>query len=718
MLIDLKSRHSRVYPLGSTCDGGGTSFAIFSENATGVELCLFDQESRETRLPLVEVGNYVWYGYVPDVKSGQQYGFRVNGPHNPEQGHRFNPAKILIDPYAKAIAGDVIHGAEIFGYPWGDPQEDLAMSYQDDAHLIPKSVVVDDSFDWNGDRLLQTPWNQTIIYETHVKGLTQQNPDIPENLRGTYAGLVHPAAIAHLKSLGITAVELLPIHHFFLYSGLLADKGLCNYWGYDPIGYFAPYSGYCASGMLGEQVAEFKHMVKCLHAEGIEVILDVVYNHTGEGDRLGPTLSLRGIDNAVYYRLQENNSREYTDFSGCGNCPNTPHSQVLKLIMDSLRYWVTEMHVDGFRFDVAAALGRGELMEIDIWRGSGRRKIKVANHDFDPLDAFFAIIHQDPVLSQVKLIAEAWDAGDRGYQVGNFPILWSEWNGKYFDVMRDFWRGEDVKLKEFADRFIGSPDLYQHNHRLPHASINYVTCHDGFTLTDLVSYNEKHNGTNREDSGSNHNRSENFGIEGETDDSEILQMRSQQKRNFLVTLMLSQGVPMLLGGDEIGRTQQGNNNPYCQDNKISWFNWQLSAENEALLKFVQQLTEFRCQHPIFRQDNWLDRDSARGGIVWFKHDGLEISEQQWENVFRSISVFLNGSKIHPLSIQDDSFLILFNAEREMIEFILPNAIQDREWQVVIDTTKPMFEQKLLAQGSQEIKVKVEARSVLVLQCVK
>ncbi|BBC26259.1 glycogen debranching protein GlgX [Pseudanabaena sp. ABRG5-3] len=711
MLMEFRSGHS--YSLGATWDGQGTSFSLFSKNATGVDLCLFDQKGQETRLSLIDIGNYIWHIYLPNVKPGQQYGFRVNGSYNPEQGYRFNPAKLLIDPYAKAIAGDVIHGAEIFGYPWGHPQEDLAISHQDDSHLIPKSVVIDEFFNWDGDRLPQIPWDKTIIYETHIKGLTQQHPNIPEELRGTYAGLAHPVMISYLKSLGVTTVELLPIHHFFLHSGLLADKKLCNYWGYDPIGYFAPYAGYSASGISGQQVTEFKHMVKCLHAEGIEVILDVVYNHTGEGNHLGPTLSLRGIDNAVYYRLQENNLREYKDFSRCGNCPNTLHPQVLKLIMDSLRYWVTEMHVDGFRFDVAAALGRGELIEIDMWRGSGQRKIKVANYDFDPLGVFFTLIHQDPILSQVKLIAEAWDAGDRGYQVGNFPILWSEWNGKYVDLIRDFWRGEDIKLKEFADRFMGSPDLYQHNHRLPHASINYVTCHDGFTLTDLVSYNEKHNEANLEDSGSNHNRSENFGVEGETNDINVLKSRSQQKRNLLVTLMLSQGVPMLLGGDEIGRTQQGNNNPYCQDNKISWFNWELSAENEALLKFVQQLIEFRCQHPIFRQDYWLERDSNRDAIAWFNTDGIEISDEQWQSVICSITVLLDSTKVYPPNIQDDIFLLFFNAEDEIIDFIFPSDLRDRSWKIVIDTTKPTFEENLIELDKHEFKV--AARSLLVLQ---
>ena len=474
----------KPHPLGATWDGQGVNFALFSENATGVELCLFDERDNETRLPLVTVENYVWHGYVPGIKPGQKYGFRVYGPYEPERGHRFNPAKLLIDPYAKAIAGDIGHGAEIFGYSWDDETQDLAISYLDDASFIPKAVVVDDTFAWESDRLLQIPWQETVIYETHVKGFTKLHPDIPQELQGTYAGLAHPAAIAHLKSLGVTAVELLPTYQFFIYAGLLADKGLTNYWGYDPIGYFAPYSGYSASGILGQQVTEFKQMVKSLHAAGIEVILDVVYNHTGEGNHLGSTLSFRGIDNAVYYRLVEGNPRYYIEgFTGCGNCLNPFHPQVLKLVMDSLRYWVSEMHVDGFRFDIAPVLARGELIEVDIWRGNKKQKLKVYDHEFDELAAFFTIIHQDPILSQVKLIAEAWDTGNGGYQVGNFPLLWSEWNGKYRDVMRDFWRGEEIKLGELRDRFTGSPDLYQSKGRLPAASINFITCHDGFTLT-------------------------------------------------------------------------------------------------------------------------------------------------------------------------------------------------------------------------------------------
>jgi glycogen operon protein len=542
-----------VYPLGAHWDGKGTNFALFSENATGVDLCLFDADGTETRVPLTEVNNFVWHGYIPGIGPGQRYGYRVHGPHAPTEGHRFNANKLLIDPYAKAIDGEVGSGPQIFGYDWNSPEQDLSFSELDSAELMPRSIVIDESFDWEDDALLRTPWHETIIYETHVRGFTKLHPHIPEELRGTYAGLGHPAAIEHLQRLGITAVELMPVHHFLSTPSYLTDKGLRNYWGYDSINFFAPFSGYSSSGSLGQQVNEFKQMVKDLHRAGIEVILDVVYNHTGEGNHMGPTLSLRGIDNSAYYRLVEDDPRYYMDFTGCGNSLYMRHPQVLKLIMDSLRYWVLEMHVDGFRFDLASALAR-ELYEVDS------------------LAAFFNIIHQDPILADVKLIAEPWDVGEGGYQVGNFPVLWSEWNGRYRDTVREFWRGEDQTLGEFAYRFTGSPDVYyQTNGRCPNASINFVTAHDGFTLNDLVSYNEKHNEMNSEDNrdGDNNNCSWNCGVEGSTDDPGILQLRERQRRNFLVTLMLSQGVPMLLSGDEVGRTQQGNNNAYCQDNPIS-----------------------------------------------------------------------------------------------------------------------------------------------------
>ncbi|MFM7527131.1 MAG: glycogen debranching protein GlgX, partial [Nodosilinea sp.] len=544
--MDIQVWPGQPHPLGATWDGAGTNFALFSENATGVDLCLFDEQGQETRLPLREMENYIWHGYLAEVGPGQRYGFRVHGPYVPAVGNRFNPHKLLIDPYARALEGDVQLNPLIFGYNMAEialQDADLTFSELDSAPYIPKAIVIDPSFDWQGDRPPRTPWHRIIIYETHVRGLTNTHPDLPEALRGTYAGLAHPVMIDYLTKLGITAVELLPVHHFHAFPGHLAGTGLRNYWGYDSLAYFAPYSGYSAAGQAGQQVQEFKHMVKALHQAGIEVILDVVYNHTGEGNHLGPTLSLRGIDNPAYYRLVEDTPRYYTDFTGCGNSLNVRHPQVLKLIMDSLRYWVLEMHVDGFRFDLASALAR-ELYEVDS------------------LAAFFDIIHQDPVLSTIKLIAEPWDLGEGGYQVGNFPLLWSEWNGKYRDAMRDFWRDHDCRLGEFAFRITGSSDLYQASGKRPHASINFITCHDGFTLRDLVSYNQKHNLANQEHNrdGESYNRSWNCGIEGETNDPAILTLRQRQQRNLLATLLLSQGVPMLLGGDELGRSQEGNNN--------------------------------------------------------------------------------------------------------------------------------------------------------------
>ncbi|MBD3886033.1 glycogen debranching protein GlgX [Phormidium tenue FACHB-886] len=695
-----------VYPLGSHWDGKGTNFALFAENATGVELCLFDRDDQETRVALGEVSNFVWHGYLPGIGPGQRYGFRVYGPYEPENGHRFNPNKLLIDPYAKAIDGDVGNGPELFAYDWNSPDEDLSYSELDSAHLMPKSVVVDESFDWEGDTLLRTRWHETIIYETHVKGFTKLHSEIPEELRGTYAGMAHPAAIAHLQRLGITAVELMPIHHFLGQPGHLVDKGLRNYWGYDSINYFAPYAGYSSSGTSGGQVGEFKEMVKALHRAGIEVILDVVYNHTGEGNHLGPTLSMRGIDNVNYYRLVEGNERYYMDFTGCGNSLYVRHPQVLKLITDSLRYWVTEMHVDGFRFDLASALAR-ELYEVNS------------------LAAFFDIIHQDPILADVKLIAEPWDVGDGGYQVGNFPVLWSEWNGKYRDTVRDFWRGEDSTLGEFAYRLTGSPDLYfQQNGRRPNASINFVTAHDGFTLNDLVSYNEKHNDANGEENrdGESHNRSWNCGVEGETDDPEVLQLRERQRRNFLVTLMLSQGIPMILGGDELGRTQQGNNNGYCQDSEISWFNWELVEGNEDLLNFCRELIYFRRQHPVFRRRKWFQGQAIRGvpDIGWYNSDGSEMTQEQWDIGYaKSIALFLNGNMIpspgpQGQKISDDSFLLFFNAHWETIEFTLPNGFVEQAWQTVIDTKECRFvQEERLFTGEQT--VPVVGRSVVVLK---
>lgn len=695
-----------VYPLGAYWDGKGTNFALFSENATGVELCLFDRDDQETRLELTEVSNFVWHGYIPGIGPGQRYGYRVHGPYEPERGYRFNPNKLLIDPYAKAIDGDVCTGPEVFGYDWNHPDQDLSFSDLDSAPFMPKSVVVDQSFDWEGDTLLRTPWHETIIYEVHVKGFTKLHPDIPEELRGTYAGMGHPAAIEHLQRLGISAVELMPIHHFLSHPGHLLDKNLKNYWGYDSINFLAPHAAYSSSGTLGPQVTEFKEMVKALHRAGIEVILDVVYNHTGEGNHMGPTLSLRGIDNSNYYRLVEGNERYYMDFTGCGNSLYMRHPQVLKLITDSLRYWVTEMHVDGFRFDLASALAR-ELYEVNS------------------LAAFFNIIHQDPVLADVKLIAEPWDVGDGGYQVGNFPVLWSEWNGQYRDTVRDFWRGQDETLGELAYRFTGSPDLYfQQNGRRPNASINFITAHDGFTLNDLVSYNEKHNEANFEDNrdGESHNRSWNCGVEGETDDPEVLQMRERQRRNLLTTLMLSQGVPMLLGGDEIGRSQMGNNNAYCQDSEISWFNWELAQGNEDLVNFCRELIHFRRQHPVFRRRKWFQGQAIRGvpDIGWYDPDGTEHTDEEWlEGYPKTIGVYLNGDRIpspnaQGQKIKDDSFLVLFNAYWDLIEFKLPDAMPDREWQLIIDTKEPRFIREERIFGSDQ-SVPLTARSIIVLR---
>jgi isoamylase len=681
--MDLQVWPGKSYPLGATWDGRGTNFALFSENATAVDLCLFDEEDRETRLRLTEKNHFVWHGYIPGIKPGQRYGYRVYGNFMPNSGDRFNANKLLIDPYAKAIAGDVVNAEAIYGYPWETEAGDLGFSELDNTPYMPKCVVIDESFDWEGDELLRIPMYKTIIYETHVRGFTKLHPDIPEPLRGTYAGLAHPAAITHLKSLGITAVELLPTHQFLTHPGHLEGKDLSNYWGYDSINYFSPHSAYSSSGVRGEQVREFKEMVKALHKAGIEVILDVVYNHTGEGNHFGPTLSFRGIDNQSYYRLVEDQERYYMDFTGCGNSLNVRHPQVLKLITDSLRYWVQEMHVDGFRFDLASALAR-ELYEVNN------------------LAAFFNIIHQDPILSTVKLIAEPWDVGEGGYQIGNFPLLWSEWNGKYRDTMRDFWRGQDSSLSEFALRFTGSSDLYEINGRKPSASINFITAHDGYPLRDLVSYNDRHNEANGENNQDGHddNRSWNCGEEGETDDPEILALRSRQQRNFLVTLILSEGVPMLLAGDEFGRTQKGNNNAYCQDNEISWLDWSLVQKNRELLDFTRNLIAFHHQNPVFRRRNWFQGRQIHGSgvrdIAWFDSTGEEMTEKQWQQEFiKTISIFLNGEELDAPSetgkrIIGNSFFLCFNTYHEPINFLLPEDLQKWEWQVIIDTTEPNF----------------------------
>jgi len=614
------------FPLGASWDGTGTNFAVFSEGAERVELCLFDDSSTESRLDLTEVTTHVWHGFVEGVGPGRRYGYRMHGPFKPEHGLRFNPNKLLIDPYALAIEGDVEWGEEVFGYSFVDPGKDLSFDDRDDAARVPKSIVVDGSFYWEDDKKPNIPWHETVLYETHVKGFTINNLGLEPAIRGSYAGIGHPATIEHLLLLGVTAIELLPVHHL-IHPQHLVDKGLRNYWGYDSIGYFAPYSGYSSAGGRGGQVNEFKEMVKALHVAGIEVILDVVYNHTAEGNHLGPTLSLRGLDNTSYYRLVEEDPRYYFDTTGTGNSLNVRHPQSLKLITDSLRYWAEEMHVDGFRFDLAATLAR-QFYEVDR------------------LSAFFDIIHQDPVLSRMKLIAEPWDVGEGGYQVGNFPPGWSEWNGKYRDCVRDLWRGEPATLGEFAFRFTGSSDLYQDDGRHPTASINFITAHDGFTLHDLVTYNEKHNEANGEGNadGESHNRSWNHGAEGETDDPAIRALRERQKRNFLTTLALSQGVPMFLGGDEMGRTQEGNNNAYCQDNDISWFDWGQRDEELALLGFTRRVMEFRRRHPTFRRRRWFTGRQIFGSEVsdvgWFNPDGSEMTSEQWNQGFaKSIGVF-------------------------------------------------------------------------------
>jgi isoamylase len=675
---DLKILPGAPYPLGATWDGQGTNFALFSENATSVSLCLYDDDGHERCAPLAEVTAHVWHGYVPGVGPGQRYGYRVDGPYAPDQGLRFNPNKLLIDPYAKAIAGILDWEQPVFGYVLGGEEEDLTADERDDAAGVPKGIVVASDFDWEGDEPPRNPLNRSIIYEVHVKGFTALHPDVPEHLRGTYAGLAAPPALDHLKRLGITAVELLPVHAFLDDKHLL-DRGLRNYWGYNTINYFAPDARYSSQGDTGGQVHEFKEMVKSLHRAGIEVILDVVYNHTAEGNHLGPTLSFRGIDNPTYYRLVADEPRYYMDYTGTGNTLNVPHPQVLQLIMDSLRYWVLEMHVDGFRFDLAAALAR-EL------------------HEVDKLSAFFDVIHQDPILSQVKLIAEPWDVGEGGYQVGNFPVLWAEWNGKYRDTVRTYWKGGHEPVSELAYRLTGSSDLYQHDGRRPYASINFVTAHDGFTLHDLVSYNDKHNEANGEENRDGHddNLSWNHGVEGPTDDPTILAAREQTKRNLLATLFLSQGVPMLSHGDEIGRTQQGNNNAYCQDNELSWLDWNLDERKTALLDFTRRLIALRREHPNFRRPKFFQdraiRDAVERDIVWLRPDGEEMTDAEWgEDWVRVIGLCLGGDALPEFDergeqVTDDTFLILLNGHYEPVPFTLPSTLSAERWEVVLDTT--------------------------------
>ena len=692
------------YPLGATWDGEGVNFAVYADNATKVELCLFsspEDEVESFKIKLVERTHHVWHAYFPGIQPGQLYGYRVHGNYDPQNGHRFNPSKLLIDPYAKAVAGTIYWNDALFGYEVGNPEEDLSFSETDSAPFLPKCVVVDSSFDWENVRAPKIPYHQSIIYETHVKGFTQLHPEIPEEIRGTYAALAHPVTIQYLKELGVTAVELMPVHHFVA-DRHLKERGLTNYWGYNTIGFFAPDARYASSGILGEQVVEFKNMVKEFHKANIEVILDVVYNHTAEGNHLGPTLSFKGIDNAAYYRLTED-KRYYMDYTGTGNTLNANLPNVLRLMMDSLRYWIQDMHVDGFRFDLASTLAR-EL------------------HEVNRLSAFFDIIHQDPVISQVKLIAEPWDVGEGGYQVGKFPQDWAEWNGKYRDCIRDYWRGADSVLGELAARFTGSPDLYEGDYRRPTASINFITAHDGFTLEDLVSYNEKHNDANGEDNmdGESHNRSWNCGAEGPTDDPLILDLRKRQKRNLITTLFLSQGVPMLVAGDEFGRTQQGNNNAYCQDNEISWLHWD-KADNE-FLEFTRNIIKLRKDHPTFCRRRWFQGQPIKGvgleDIAWFMPDGSEMSEEHWNNDFaKSLAIFLNGRGLHAVgakgqNIMDDSFYLIFNAHHEPLDFKLPTSKYGKSWDLVLDTSKAVTEEKRF---DADAELTAEGRSILILK---
>ncbi|NHC13922.1 glycogen debranching protein GlgX [Motilibacter deserti] len=691
-----------AYPLGATFDGAGTNFALFTEGADRVELCLFDRDGNETRIDLPEVDAFVWHGYLPRVRPGQRYGYRVHGPHNPDAGQRFNPAKLLLDPYAKAIEGGIDWDEALFDYKFDDPD---AVNDVDSAPHAMKSIVINPYFDWQDDRHPRHGYHETVIYEAHVKGLTIQHPDIPEEIRGSYAGLAHPVMIDHLKALGVTAVELMPVHQF-VQDHHLMERGLSNYWGYNTIGFFAPHNEYSSSGQRGEQVLEFKSMVRALHAADIEVILDVVYNHTAEGNHMGPTLSFRGIDNTAYYRLVDGDPKHYYDTTGTGNTLLMRHPHVLQLIMDSLRYWVTEMHVDGFRFDLAASLAR-------------------QFHEVDRLSAFFDLVQQDPVVSQVKLIAEPWDVGEGGYQVGNFPPLWTEWNGKYRDTVRDFWRGEPSTLGEFASRLTGSSDLYHNDSRRPFASINFVTAHDGFTLHDLVSYNEKHNDANGEGGadGESHNRSWNSGAEGPTDDVDIIALREQQKRNFLATLLLSQGVPMVLHGDEMSRSQGGNNNAYCQDNEISWVNWDESRSEWSLLEFTQRLVRLRKEHPVFRRRRFFQGRPLSGegvdDIAWFRPDGSHMTGEDWgEASAKEVAVFLNGDAISEpdtrgAKVVDDSFLLLFNAGHEDVTFTIPDGDYGSAWDIECDTAAPLVEDRPPVKAGGEIEV--EARSLLILR---
>ncbi len=685
-------------PLGATFDGAGTNFALFSEAAERVELCLFDEAGAETRIDLPEVTAFVHHGYAQGIQPGQRYGYRVHGPWDPQAGHRCNPNKLLLDPYSKAIEGQVLWHPAVYGHDQDaldQPDE------RDSAGYMPRSIVVSPFFEWGDDRPPRTPLHESIIYEAHVRGLTMTHPDVPAELRGTYAGLTQPAIIDHLVELGITAIELLPIHQF-VPEQFTFDMGLTNYWGYSSIGFLAPHNSYSSAGDRGQQVREFKSMVRTLHQAGLEVILDVVYNHTAEGNHLGPTLSMKGIDNYRYYRVDPADRRRYIDYTGTGNTTDMRSPNVLKLVMDSLRYWVTEMHVDGFRFDLASALARED-------------------HAVDRLSGFFDLIHQDPIVSRVKLIAEPWDVGDGGYQLGNFPPLWSEWNGKYRDKVRDYWRGTPASTGKFASRFSGSADLYAGSGRRTTASINFITAHDGFTLADLVSYNHKHNEANGEDNrdGEDHNRSWNSGVEGPTEDPAVVEIRQTRQRSLLATLLLSQGVPMLLGGDEIGRTQRGNNNAYCQDNAISWFDW--TDVDTELLEFTKRLIRFRARHPVFRRRQWFSGRKLDGSplpdIGWYKPDGGPMAKQDWSATTGSLAAFLNGARLVSTGprgeqIVDDNFLIFFNPEPDRRAFTVPPDLGDVPWEVVIDTDVAKSRDLLIGEGEQ---LELAPWSLVVLQ---
>jgi len=693
--------HGKEYPLGANWDGKGVNFALFSEHAISVELCLFNHlndEQESERITMIERTHHIWHCYIDNLKPGQLYGYRVHGPYEPTNGLRFNPNKLLIDPYAKAIAGPMKWDEAVYGHYFSDEN---SFNEKNSAAFIPKSVVINPYFEWEQDKRPYIPYHQTVIYELHIKGFTKLHPEIPENIRGTYAAIYHPATIQYLRDLGVTTIELMPVHHYFDPQELI-DRKLSNYWGYDTAGYFAPHSGYCSSGITGEQVSEFKQMVKELHKEGFEVILDVVYNHTAEGNHCGPIFSFKGIDNPVYYRLCEDKVR-YFDYTGTGNTLNAYMPEVLRLIMDSLRYWILEMHVDGFRFDLAATLARGL-------------------HEVNMLSAFMDIIYQDPIISQVKLIAEPWDVGEGGYQVGKFPPGWAEWNGKFRDCLRRYWKGEECHLTELTQRLTGSPDLYEKDFRNPMASINFITSHDGFTLQDLVSYDQKHNEANghQNQDGSNDNFSCNYGAEGPTDDEQINSIRQRQKRNLLTSLFISQGVPMLTAGDELGRTQNGNNNAYCQDNEVSWLNW--AKADKGLIKFTQKLIATRCDHPNFSRRQWLEGKPLpdRGDIkdlAWFLPDGQEVKAEHQTTHLLALGFFIDGKstrlvKSNNDKIVDNSFLVLFNAHHEPTKFILPGGPYTAEWQKEIDTAVEEVDGKIFKAGEE---ILLEGRSIVILR---